>query len=126
VKMEYAGPDLLVDLVNMYWQRYQRPLMVTETASIGSVKRRKAWMDASIDAVQKIRDQGIPLVGYTWWPLFGLIAWSYRQGHRPLEKYILQMGLWNLDSQLNRIKTSLVDSYRTFVSSNQILQGVTQ
>jgi beta-glucosidase len=125
-RMEYAGADLLIDLANMYWQRYQRPLMVTETASLGSVKRRKAWMDVSINAVQEIRKAGIPLIGYTWWPLFGLIAWSYRQGHRPLEKYILQMGLWNLDSQLNRIKTSLVDAYRNFVSSNQILQGVMQ
>jgi beta-glucosidase len=127
VKMEYAGAELLVDLVNMYWQRYQRPLMVTETASLGSVRRRKAWMDVSIDAAKKIREGGIPLVGYTWWPLFGLIAWSYRQGHRPLEKYILQMGLWDLDSQLNRIKTSLVESYRAHVSSNQIIaEGVVQ
>lgn len=127
VKMEYAGSDLLIDLVQMYWQRYRRPLMVTETASLGTIRRRQAWMDASIDAAQKIRESGIPLVGYAWWPLFGLIAWSYRQGHRPLEKYILQMGLWNLDSQLNRSKTSLVDSYRNYVSSNQInLRGVAQ
>ena len=93
--------------------------MITETASLGSIRRRLAWMSDSISATFKIREQ-IPIVGYTWWPLFGLIAWSYRQGHRPLEKYILQMGLWNLDSNLNRIKTSLVDSYRAFTTSNQI------
>jgi beta-glucosidase/6-phospho-beta-glucosidase/beta-galactosidase len=119
VKMEYAGPELLVDLAEMYWTRYQKPLMVTETASIGSVRRRQAWMKDSIEAVVRIRDNGIPIVGYTWWPLFGLIAWAYRQGHRPLEKYILQMGLWNLDANLNRVKTPLVDSYRNF-TSNQI------
>jgi hypothetical protein len=122
VKMEYAGPDLLVELAELYWNRYRRPLMVTETASIGSVKRRQSWMDASIDAVRKIQSAGIPMVGYTWWPLFGLIAWSYRQGHRPLEKYILQMGLWDLDANLNRIKTPLVESYRTYVTSNQITE----
>jgi beta-glucosidase/6-phospho-beta-glucosidase/beta-galactosidase len=120
VKMEYAGPDLLIDLADLYWNRYQRPLMVTETASLGSLKRRQAWMDQSIDAVRKIRYAGIPMVGYTWWPLFGLIAWAYRQGHRPLERYILQMGLWNLDSNLNRIKTPLADSYRNFALSNQM------
>jgi beta-glucosidase len=89
-------------------------VFISETASVGTVQRRRDWLDASVAAVRRLREQGIPLVGYTWWPLFALVTWSYRQGTRPAACYLKQMGLWDLDEQLNRIPTPLVAHYRGF------------
>jgi beta-glucosidase/6-phospho-beta-glucosidase/beta-galactosidase len=115
-QMPYAAPEVLEQLVEQYWERYQAPLMITETAARGPHAHRARWMDASIEAVRRLRARGIPLVGYTWWPLFALVSWPYRTGHRPLAAYLEQMGLWDLhpepDGSLRRVRTPLVDRYR--------------
>ena len=35
----------------------------------------------------------MPVNGYTWWPMFALVAWAYRQGVKPHAAYLKQMGL---------------------------------
>jgi beta-glucosidase len=115
IKMVYAGGKLIDDLSALYWNRYQAPLFISETASSGSVKRRQQWLDDSVEAVRRVRFAGIPLIGYTWWPLFALVTWAYRQGQHPPQYYLKQMGLWNLDPDFSRVPTSLVQSYRQLV-----------
>jgi beta-glucosidase len=51
------------------------------------------------------------------------VTWAYRQGHRPIEDHLGQMGLWNLDANLNRMPTPLVDSYRALVSGGSDAAG---
>jgi beta-glucosidase len=118
-RMRYAPASVLAELCRMYHDRYRMPLMVTETAAMGRVGKRAAWMDASIDAVRQVRAEGIPVVGYTWWPLFALVSWPYRVGSQSLEKYLIQMGLWDLkavDDRLERVPTPLVERYQRYVT----------
>ena len=93
--------------------------MFTETASEGSVARRRAWLDDSVAAVARARARGVPLIGYTWWPMFALITWAYRQGKKAPAEYLAQMGLfdlkWRDDGELLRVTTPLVDAYRELV-----------
>ena len=112
IRMPYAGGELIARLGQLYHERYRCPLMISETASLGPVMRRHAWLDQSVAAVALLRRQGIPLVGYTWWPMFALVTWAYRQGLRPIAAHLAQMGLWDLNENLDRIPTSLVDAYR--------------
>jgi beta-glucosidase len=111
--MPYAGADIVEKLGAMYWERYGSPVFVSETASVGMEARRRTWLDESVEAVRRLRERGVPLVGYTWWPLFALVTWGYRQGTHPPDFYLKQMGLWDLDRELRRIPTSLVQRYRT-------------
>ncbi|MEO6003060.1 MAG: family 1 glycosylhydrolase [Opitutus sp.] len=117
IAMLYATGDLIEDLGRLYWQRYQAPLFIAETASTGSVRRRREWLDASVAAVARSRAAGVPIIGYTWWPLFALVTWAYRQGSHPPEYYLKQMGLWDLSPDLEREPTALVDAYRQLVRS---------
>ncbi len=109
--MPYAGAEILETLGAMYWERYHAPVFVSETASIGSVAKRRAWLSESIGAVRRLRERGVPLVGYTWWPLFALVTWAYRQGTHAPEYYLKQMGLWDLDPTLRRVRTPLVEQF---------------
>jgi beta-glucosidase/6-phospho-beta-glucosidase/beta-galactosidase len=111
-RMPYAQGDIVEKLGAMYWERYHAPVFVSETASVGTVQRRRQWLDESVAAVRRLRERGVPLVGYTWWPLFALVTWGYRQGEHPAAYYLKQMGLWDLDGDLNRIPTPLVAHYR--------------
>src|SRR6185295_750217 len=120
IRMPYARADIIDQLAAMYWQRYGAPLIISETASVGSVKRRRAWLEDSVQAVRRVRARGIPLVGYTWWPMFALVTWACRQGEHPPAYYLKQMGLWDIDpdpsANLRRIRTPLVDFYRALVA----------
>jgi hypothetical protein len=102
-------------------------MMITETAARGSHRRRRAWLKESVAAVGRLRSRGVPLVGYTWWPMFALVAWAYRQGNRPPGAYLEQMGLWDLealpDGDLARRHTPLVDAYRALVDGGDHAVG---
>lgn len=118
IKMPYAGAELVSDLSRMYWERYRVPLFVSETASVGSVRRRRDWLQTSVEASWRTRRSGIPLVGYTWWPLFALVTWAYRQGVNPPPYYLKQMGLWDLDPKMERVPTELVPIFKDYVSGD--------
>ena len=119
IRMPYSSAEVLAVLAEMYARRYGVPIMVTETATSGSVARRARWMESSIAAVADLRRRGVPVVGYTWWPMFALVTWAYRSGSKPLSAYLLQMGLWDLqpepDGGLVRVATPLVERYRGHV-----------
>jgi hypothetical protein len=83
-------------LIEEYWRRYQVPIMVTETSARGDEAIRARWLEASVAAVRGLRARGIPVVGYTWFPLFTMIDWRYRFGRGPVEDYRLELGLYTL------------------------------
>ena len=117
-KMPYAaGQGLVEKLGRLYWERYQCPLMITETASAGSISRRSAWLKESVQGCRNLRENGIPMVGYTWWPMFSLVAWSYRKSQHPMGRYLIPMGLWDLNNELDRLPTDLVEQYRAAAAS---------
>jgi beta-glucosidase len=120
IRMRYASAAIVERLADLYWQRYRRPVFISETASEGSVRKRLAWLNESVDAVRQVRARGVPLFGYTWWPLFALISWGYREGRKDPAHYLKQMGLWDLvprADSLDRVSTALVDRYRELVSA---------
>ena len=67
--------------------------------------------------VHHLRAEGLPLVGYTWWPLFSLLDWAYREGEKPAEDYLWHMGMYDLEpdgrGSFLRIETPVVKAFRT-------------
>lgn len=100
------------------YERYGLPIMVTETSSPGSIARREQWMEETVAALGEARTDGVPIVGYTWFPLFPMIDWAYRRGRRPLSTYVLHLGLYDgafgSDGVLSREPTSLVARFRRY------------
>ena len=118
IRFPYGTAETIEAVAAEYWRRYRCPLLIGETAARGPVSRRLAWLTESVEGVRRPRAAGIPLVGYTWWPLFDLVSWTYRQGRRPLKDYLVPMGLWQVDPEsLDRIPTPLVDAYRDLVAA---------
>jgi beta-glucosidase len=111
--------NAIAQVVRNAYERYGLPVMVTETSSLGSQEIRAAWMDETIGAVQELRTAGIPVVGYTWFPLFSMFDWAYRRGRRPLEKYLIHLGLYELEfdgnGRLERTATPLVARYQNHI-----------
>ena len=124
IAMPYTEQGLVEAVARAYHQHYGVPMMLSEIATAGGVARRLRWLDHSIAAVRSLRGEGVPVTGYTWWPMFALVAWAWRQGRKPVASHLVQMGLWDLDAELSRLPTDLVDAYRKIVSSGSAEAGL--
>jgi hypothetical protein len=110
-----SGDKIAIVLREAY-ERYHIPVMITETSAREDIAGRGKWMDETLDTVRALRLEGIPVVGYTWFPLFTMVDWAYRTGRRPLDDYLIHLGLYDsgFDSKgvLRRHKTLLVKRYQ--------------
>lgn len=110
----------LTDVLTAFAARYGKPVFLTETGFTGSVAERIAWLEASVEAVQTLRDSGVDVVGYTWWCLTDMVEWTYRYGDGEPTDYQLAMGLWALQQDaagaLRRVRTPVADRFRAFAA----------
>ena len=88
----WGGVEGLERALMNFVERYQRPVFITETSTLGSLESRSSWMLDSISATINMRNRGVPLVGYTWWPLYNHIDWVYRESSSPLERFFARLG----------------------------------
>jgi beta-glucosidase/6-phospho-beta-glucosidase/beta-galactosidase len=102
-------------------ERYGAPVFLTETSQTGSAEERIAWLDASVATMLALRDDGVEVAGYTWWPLFDLVDWDYREGIKPAADYLVRMGMYDLRpddvGRLERMHTPVVDRFRMHAES---------
>lgn len=106
-------------LIEDYHRRFNAPVMITETSAVGSVEVRSRWLETSIGAVRKLREEGVPVLGYTWFPMFTMIDWRYRYGKKPLEHYYLDLGLYTLAPEGSGRRwdpTPLVEQWRSYLA----------
>jgi beta-glucosidase/6-phospho-beta-glucosidase/beta-galactosidase len=127
--LRHVTPGAALGQVLSYvYDHCRMPIMVTETSSHLDVMGRQLWMDDTIDAVRKLRREGLPIVGYTWFPMFSLYRWDCRLSTRPLDGYLMHLGLYELerdaDRLLQRTATPLVDRYRQHMATPMPLIGV--
>jgi len=110
----------IAEVIVATYQRYGRPVMVTETSAKGSLDARSQWMDETILTVRELRRQGVPVIGYTWFPCFTMVDWLYRRGRRPVQDYLIHLGLYDsaFDTQgiLQRHATPLVERYQVHMA----------
>ncbi|MCU1556503.1 MAG: bglA [Microbacteriaceae bacterium] len=132
-----AGKDGLELLIRAFHERYQLPILVSETAVEGDDDHRISWLDDAVTLVTRLRAEGIPVVGLVWWPLFDFVDWSWATGdvvieefHRlvdgvitpvipparadGLDAYFRRMGLFRLATDgddISRLRTAAADAF---------------
>lgn len=111
-----AGTTGLRDLLTLYWQRYGLPLAVTETSRGGSVESRLEWLGESLAEVRAMRAEGVPVLGYTWFPFFTLVDWLYRHNAKTPDDWFIHMGLVDLERRADRVlerrRTAAFDAFQ--------------
>lgn len=115
--IEHDG-DGFAALIEDYYNRYRVPVMITETSALGEDDVRSRWMRASVAAVKQLRASGVPVIGYSWFPLFTMVDWRYRLGRRPVENYYIDLGLYKIngDGGARRWKqTPLVEQIQSYI-----------
>jgi beta-glucosidase/6-phospho-beta-glucosidase/beta-galactosidase len=107
------------ELIEGYFERYRMPIMVTETSAYGPPEVRSRWLETSVATIKDLRSRGVPVLGYTWFPLFTMVDWRYRFGRGPVEEYQIELGLYSLNQPEAREgrwrPTSLVPQFQQYV-----------
>ena len=85
-----GGVERLEQALRHWHTRYGGPLMITETAVEGSAEKKRAWLDALVASLQRIRAEGVPVQGLTWWPLMDLVDWGWASGGAVVEEFYLR------------------------------------
>jgi len=112
------------ELIRLCHRRFHAPVMITETSAFGTDAQRSAWLRSSLAAIKDLRRDGVPVVGYTWFPLFTMIDWRYRLGARPLREYRIELGLYRLQDEGTRWRpTALVEEMRACIVHSEEVVG---
>jgi beta-glucosidase/6-phospho-beta-glucosidase/beta-galactosidase len=124
VERDGAG---FVDLITDYYEHYRTPVMITETSAKGSIETKRRWLAASVAAASHLGKQGVPVIGYSWFPLFTMVDWKYRTGRKPRNKYLIELGLYQseieADGSLRYVPTELVEQFRAYTLNPQLVVG---
>lgn len=118
--------DGFSELITDYYNRYQAPIMITETSAVGNEEVREKWLESSVKMIKNLRSDGIPVIGYTWFPLFTMIDWRYRFSDEPLENFYLELGLYKLnrDQKSPRwLTTPTAEKFKDYVKNSQEAVG---
>lgn len=103
------------DIVAQYHRRYRLPVMHTETSAPEDLSSGDAvhWLWKEWANALRVRNNGVPLVGFTWFPLIDHVDWT-EIGHQPLQGpsgQIHPVGLYDLDRQ----RRPVGDAYRQLI-----------
>jgi beta-glucosidase/6-phospho-beta-glucosidase/beta-galactosidase len=64
-------------ITRQYFDRYRRPVMHTETNNIGrSADDAPRWLWKQFFNVRNLREQGVPVLGFTWFSLIDQMDWD--------------------------------------------------
>lgn len=109
------GVSGLREVLTAYAERYAHPVLLSETCVTGTETERIRWMRDSVSEIEDLRANGVPVVGYTWWPLFDMIEWTWRHTTASPLAHRLTMGLYDLvatEGGLERRENSVARAYR--------------
>jgi len=114
------------ELIRKYHDRYQVPIMITETSAVGGDEIRAKWLESSVSVIKNLRTEGVPVIGYTWFPLLTMIDWRYRFSDKPVEDFYLELGLYNLNrnGQDSRwLESPLVEKMKNVIKNSKMTVG---
>ena len=74
----YMEPKGIEPLLEKIWERYKKPLLITENGVADERDEyRQWWLEQTILALQNAQSHGVRLLGYLHWSLLDNFEWAY-------------------------------------------------
>jgi beta-glucosidase len=133
----WGGTEFLSRAIREFSARYDIPLLVSECAvnersdatfgllgEAGEGRSESAlrewWLEEVARCLPLLAAEGLPLVGFTWWPLLDTVSWAYREGTGPVSDYLESGGLCALrmdhQGSLHREALPVADRMRDVIA----------
>lgn len=85
-----------LEITRQYYERYRRPVMHTETNTIErGADAGPRWLWKQFLSVLHLREQGVPVIGFTWYSLQDQVDWDI--GLASVRGLVNPVGLFDLD-----------------------------
>jgi beta-glucosidase/6-phospho-beta-glucosidase/beta-galactosidase len=95
-------------ITHQYFQRYHLPVMHTET-NIQDEKRAPAWLWKEWSQMLRLKQDGVPIIGFTWYSLIDQVDWD--TALREDNGNVNPLGLYDLDRKIRPVG----EMYQTLV-----------
>ncbi|WP_194714870.1 family 1 glycosylhydrolase [Noviherbaspirillum soli] len=110
-------------ITNMYYQRYRLPVMHTETNTYQGPKGNEAvnWLWKEWANVLRVRNDGVPIVGFTWYSLTDQVDWD--SALRENNGNVNALGLYDLDRNMRPVGSAyqkLIANWREVLPTQSI------
>jgi beta-glucosidase/6-phospho-beta-glucosidase/beta-galactosidase len=84
------------EIAMQYFERYRRPMMLTETNAIDDGHGRStAWLRRTWHQARFLREQGVPVLGFTWYSLIDQVDWDIQL--REIRGKVTANGLYTME-----------------------------
>jgi beta-glucosidase len=102
-------------ITKQYYDRYHLPVMHTET-NLRDAKEAPVWLRKQWENMVRLRDDGVPIIGFTWYSLTDQIDWDVCL--RFERNRVNPLGLYDLDRNIRPVGKAykkLVDQWRGII-----------
>ncbi len=111
------------EITRQYHARYRLPVMHTETNLCEGPLGTEAvdWLWKQWANVLRVRNDGVPVVGFTWYSLTDQIDWD--SALRERNGNVNRLGLYDLDRQIRRVGTAykrLISQWRDVLPTQSL------
>jgi beta-glucosidase len=91
------------EITRQYYDRYRLPVMHTETNMVEGASGEQAvdWLWKQWANVLRVRNNGVPIVGFTWYSLTDQIDWD--TALREENGHVNALGLFDLDRRIRKV-----------------------
>jgi len=87
-------------ITRQYFSRYRLPVMHTET-NLGDLERAPGWLQKEWANMLRLREDGVPILGFTWYSLTDQIDWD--SALRDDAGHVNPVGLAGLDRSVHPV-----------------------
>jgi hypothetical protein len=112
VEMQPAAraPRGFAAIAEEYFDRFRRPIMLSETNVRGSIAERLSWLKLMEEQAEEVVLAGHDFRGFCWYPSLDTTDWA--NGCTRLTRTVDPQGIWTLDSsRIRRHASELSDLY---------------
>lgn len=102
-------------ITKQYYDRYHLPVMHTET-NLQDAEEAPTWLRKQWENMLRLRDDGVPIIGFTWYSLTDQIDWDHAL--RLDRGRVNPLGLYDLQRRIRPVGTAykkLVEQWRSLL-----------
>ncbi|WP_373371995.1 family 1 glycosylhydrolase [Nannocystis radixulma] len=114
-------------ITNQYYARYRLPIMHTETNLMEGPDKNEAirWLRKEWANVLRVRNDGLPIVGFTWYSLIDQVDWD--TALREDNGRVNPLGLYDLDRKprpVGEVYRQLITEWREVLPTQSVVLGL--
>ncbi|MFL5241848.1 MAG: family 1 glycosylhydrolase [Gemmataceae bacterium] len=111
-------------ITHQYFSRYRLPVMHTET-NLSDPRAAPAWLRKEWANVHRLKQDGVPVLGFTWYSLIDQIDWD--SALREDQGHVNELGLYDLDRSIRPVGHSykeLINEWREILPTESFSLGL--